>query len=96
MNHKKRKKISPAAYKKRSYRQVIATPAGLVSNYITVKETDLHILAAGNIEADGYHLVHRYRNQLENYIGAHREFRVIGGKKGGNKEEWTTGQQPGN
>lgn len=74
MNHKKRKKISPAAYKKRSYRQAIATPAGMVSNYITVKETDLHILAAGNIEADGYHLVHRYRNQLENYIGGHREF----------------------
>ena len=74
MNEKKRKKISSSAYKKRSYRQAIAAPAGLFSNFVTVKETDLHILAAGNIEEDGYHFVHRYRNQLENYIGSHPDF----------------------
>lgn len=74
MNTTKRKKISPSVYKKRSYRQAITTSAGLISNLVTVKETDLHILAAGNIEADGYNFVHRYRNQLENYIGAHPDF----------------------
>jgi ApbE superfamily uncharacterized protein (UPF0280 family) len=74
MNTKKRKKISPSAYKKRSYRQAIAASAGLISNFVTVKETDLHILAAGNIEEDGYNFVHRYRNQLENYIVAHPDF----------------------
>jgi ApbE superfamily uncharacterized protein (UPF0280 family) len=74
MNAKKRKKISSSAYKKRSYRQKITAPAGLVSNFVKVKETDLHILAPGNIEEDGYHFVHRYRNQLENYIGSHPDF----------------------
>ncbi len=74
MNAKKRKNISPASYKKRSYRQAVTTPDGLVSNFIHVKETDLHILAAGNIEEDGYNLVHRYRNQLENYIATHPDF----------------------
>jgi ApbE superfamily uncharacterized protein (UPF0280 family) len=74
MNAKKRKKISPSDYKKRSYRQSITTPDGLISNYITVKETDLHILAPSGIEEDAYHSVHRYRNQLENYIKAHPDF----------------------
>ena len=74
MNRKKRKKISSSAYKKRNYRQAIAASAGLVSNFVTVKETDLHILSAGNIEEEGYHFVHRYRNQLENYIGSHPDF----------------------
>ena len=74
MNAKKRKKISSSAYKKRSYRQKITAPAGLVSNFVKVKETDLHILVPGNIEEDGYHFVHRYRNQLESYIEAHPDF----------------------
>jgi ApbE superfamily uncharacterized protein (UPF0280 family) len=74
MNSKKRKKISPSAYKKRGYRQAIAASAGLMSNFVTVKETDLHIMAAGNIEEAGYNFVHRYRNQLENYISSHPDF----------------------
>jgi ApbE superfamily uncharacterized protein (UPF0280 family) len=74
MNAKKRKKISSSAYKKRSYRQAITAPAGLVSNFVKVKETDMHILAPGNIEEDGHHFVHRYRNQLESYIEAHPDF----------------------
>ena len=73
MKGKKRKKISPNAYGKRSYRQKIQAD-DLVSSYIRVKETDLHILAARNIEEEGYHFVYRYRNQLENYIAAHPEF----------------------
>jgi len=73
MNGNKRKKISPAAFTKRSYRQRIAAD-DLVSSFITVKETDLHILAAENIREAGYHFVHRYRNQLENYIASHPDF----------------------
>ena len=45
MNAKKRKKISSSTYKKRSYRQAIVAPAGLISNFVTVQETDLHIMA---------------------------------------------------
>ena len=73
MNSRKRKKISPESYQERTYRNNI-TAGGLVSSYVLVKETDLHILASGNIEKDGYHSVHRYRNQLENYIRAHPDF----------------------
>jgi ApbE superfamily uncharacterized protein (UPF0280 family) len=73
MNSKKRKKISPESYRERTYRDNV-TADGLISSYVSVKETDLHILASGNIEEDGYHSVHRYRNQLENYIGTHPDF----------------------
>ena len=73
MNEKKRKKIPPSAYSKRTYRQAVSA-ADLVASFVTVKETDLHILAARNITEDGYHFVHRYRNQLENYIAAHPDF----------------------
>lgn len=73
MNNKKRKKISPASYTKRNYRQAVYA-ADLVSSFVSVKETDLHILAAKNITEEGYHSVHRYRNQLENYIAAHPGF----------------------
>ncbi|MBW2471842.1 MAG: UPF0280 family protein, partial [Deltaproteobacteria bacterium] len=73
MNREKRKKISPPAFKKRNYRQVI-TAEDLVSSFIRVKETDLHILAPVNVDEAGNHFVHRYRNQLENYIASHPDF----------------------
>ena len=73
MKGKKRKKISPSAYTERNYRHTIHTD-DLISSFVTVKETDLHILAAKNIEKEGYHFVHRYRNQLENYIATHPDF----------------------
>ena len=73
MNREKRKKISPPAFKKRNYRQVIAAE-DLVSSFIRVKETDLHILAPVNVDEAGNHFVHRYRNQLENYIASHPDF----------------------
>ena len=73
MKGQKRKKISPSAYNKRTYRRVVAAD-DMVSSFVTVKETDLHILAAKNIQEEGYHFVHHYRNQLENYIRKHPEF----------------------
>jgi ApbE superfamily uncharacterized protein (UPF0280 family) len=73
MKGKKRKKISPSAYNKRNYRQRIYAD-DLVSTVVSVKETDLHILAARNVTEETYHFVHRYRNQLENYIAKHPAF----------------------
>jgi len=73
MKGKKRKKISPSAYIKRNYRQVIYAE-DLVSSLVSVKETDLHILAERNVTDEAYHFVHRYRNQLENYIATHPAF----------------------
>ncbi len=73
MKGKKRKKISPYAYQTRGYRQTVYAE-DLVAAVVTVKETDLHILAAKDVTEVAYHSVHRYRNQLENYISAHPEF----------------------
>lgn len=72
MNSKKRKKISPESYQDRTYRQHAAE--GLVSSSVSVKETDLYIMAAGNVEQEALDLVHQYRNQLENYIAVHPDF----------------------
>ena len=73
MKGEKRKKISPSAYQKRSYRQTVYAD-DLVAALVNVKETDLHILAAQDVTEMAYHAVHRYRNQLENYIAAHPDF----------------------
>ena len=73
MKGKKRKKISPSSYLKRNYRQTVYAD-DLVSALVSVKETDLHILAAKNVTEEAYHFVHRYRNQLENYIAMHPGF----------------------
>jgi ApbE superfamily uncharacterized protein (UPF0280 family) len=73
MNSKKRKKISPESYQNRTYRQNIAAE-GLIASFVSVKETDLHIMATRKIEQEALDLVHQYRNQLENYIAAHPEF----------------------
>lgn len=73
MNSKKRKKISPSSFQDRTYRQNIAAE-GLVSSFVSVKETDLHIMAPGKIKQQALDLVHQYRNQLENYIAGHPEF----------------------
>lgn len=74
MKEKKRNKISPSDYKKRDYRQAITSSEGLISNFVTFRETDLHILAPRNVEEECYNYVHRYRNQLENYISSHPDF----------------------
>ena len=73
MKGEKRKKISPSAYLKRNYRQTVYAD-DLVSAFVSVKETDLHILAAKNVTEEAYHFVHHYRNQLENYIATHPGF----------------------
>jgi ApbE superfamily uncharacterized protein (UPF0280 family) len=73
MKDEKRKKISPSSYQGRTYRHNIAAP-GLISSFIVVKETDLHIMAPKKVEQEALDLVHQYRNQLENYITGHPVF----------------------
>ena len=73
MNSKKRKKISPESYQERTYRNNV-TADGLVSSYVSVKETDLHILASRHVEQEANDLVYQLRNQLENYIRSHPDF----------------------
>ena len=68
----KRKK-SPAAYRKRSYRQLV--DAGrLLATQVQVRETDLQILAPVAVRDRAMHLVIQYRNQLENYLSRHPNF----------------------
>jgi len=73
MNSKKRKKISPESYQKRTYRHNI-NAQGLVSSHVSFKETDLYIMASREVEQQALDLVHQYRNQLENYIAGRSEF----------------------
>ena len=77
MSGSKRKKSiqkpPPASYQQRTYRKTVRTD-GLVSSFVTVRETDLHILAAKPVEDQAYDAVYRYRNQLENYLARNPEF----------------------
>lgn len=70
---KQKKKKTPSSYQKRSYRNIV-DPSGLVSSYVTVRQTDLHILAPAVVEEQAYHFVYQYRNQLENYIASLPDF----------------------
>lgn len=63
----------PASYVNRSYR-ILAEQSGLVSTYIRIKETDLHILARSDVRQTGGELAARYRLQVEQYLGNHPEF----------------------
>lgn len=63
--HKKRK--DPASYRKRDYRRHMDAD-GLTSCQVSIRETDLLILATGDVSAQATQLVLQYRAQLENYI----------------------------
>jgi hypothetical protein len=62
-----KRKISPASYRERNYRKV-SDGAGLLSCQVTVRETDLQILAAVDVREAATNLVIQCRTQLENYI----------------------------
>ncbi len=74
MKSGKRREKTPDSYRKRSYRR-IAEQADLVSSYVQVLETDLHILTTRRVEDEVFSSVVRYRNQLENYLLKHQGFR---------------------
>lgn len=73
MGAEKRTKKAPAEYRERTYRDLVAGN-DLVSTYVVVRETDLHILASVAVAEPAEAAVYRYRNQLENYIAAHPGF----------------------
>ncbi|MBW2252157.1 MAG: UPF0280 family protein [Deltaproteobacteria bacterium] len=60
-------------YQKRSYRN-IACVNNLVSFQVAVKETDLFIHSAENLEHIARELILRYRGYIETYIKKHPEF----------------------
>ena len=61
------------AYQPRVYRHRIED-RDLVSFTVTVKETDLFIRAASNLQRKALRLVEKYRHQLERYIENNPEF----------------------
>ena len=63
----------PSSYQKRTYRNIV-DPSGLIACRVTVRETDLQILAASDVSKTAGHLVVQYRAQLENYIYNHPVF----------------------
>ena len=67
-----RRKKTPEAYRERAYRRV--ADSGLVSTFVRMVETDLHILASCQVEDPALLLVTETRRQLEHYIADHPLF----------------------
>lgn len=64
---KTEKRKTPVAYIQREYRRRVMA-GGLVSSFVRIEETDLHILADGDVHRRATELVLQYRLQLEGYI----------------------------
>jgi ApbE superfamily uncharacterized protein (UPF0280 family) len=60
------RKKSPESYRERTYRTL--ERSGLVSTYVRMVETDLHILAPVDVEDEALRLVAEVRRQIEGYI----------------------------
>ena len=73
MKHVKARK--PETYIQRNYRAV-ADSGYLVSSFVRVKDTDLHILADREVSDPAQKLALQYRLQIEKYIQQHPEFAV--------------------
>ncbi len=63
----------PASYQARSYRQQAEAP-GLLSFHVTVRETDLHILASQKMKDTATHLILQARSYIESFIENTPEF----------------------
>jgi uncharacterized protein len=64
---------APGSYGERAYRRIQAQ-GDLVSSFVRISETDLHILADRNVERQARELVLQYRMQLEGYIARQPAF----------------------
>jgi ApbE superfamily uncharacterized protein (UPF0280 family) len=64
---KKSTKKDPASYRQRTYRAIVDAE-GLQQSEVTVRETDLQILASEEVKERATRLVLQYRAQLENYL----------------------------
>ena len=72
MSRISRRNNTPESYTKRSYR--LLEKSGLVSSYIRMVETDLHILAPIDVEEKAMILVTKVRGEIEKYIRNNPEF----------------------
>jgi len=72
MKGKYSRKKTPLAYNEREYRTL--QQSGLVSSYVRMAETDLHILAPLQVGDDALRLVSEFRLQIEEYIRSHPSF----------------------
>lgn len=66
-------KKSADAYRERTYRKV-AERSGLLSTYVCIRETDLHILAESDVSETASELATQFRLQVERYIEKLPEF----------------------
>ncbi|MCL7487354.1 MAG: UPF0280 family protein [Desulfobulbaceae bacterium] len=72
MRTKHSREKHPLSYSERTYRQM--QQSGLVSSYVRMVETDLHILAPVNVEEEALRLVAGVRRHIETYIRTHARF----------------------
>ncbi len=70
---KRGKAKKPESYRERTYR-ALPDPGTLISSFVRIKETDLHILADRDVTDLALKLVLQYRLQIEKYIRQHSEF----------------------
>ncbi|GAB4338886.1 MAG: UPF0280 family protein [Desulfobulbaceae bacterium] len=68
MKGKRKTKTSPLSYTERTYRTLAGS--GLVSSYVKMMETDLHIMAPVPVEDEALRAVIELRHQLEEHIRA--------------------------
>ena len=73
MGKQSRRRPLPESYKTRTYRWV-AERSELVSTYVKLKETDLHILAEVDVSQAATELAMQFRLQVENYIATNEMF----------------------
>ncbi|MBU0966491.1 MAG: UPF0280 family protein [Proteobacteria bacterium] len=69
----KGKKPDPLSYRQRDYRGIMA-PEAMTRCQVSVRETDLLILADRDVSEQAAQLVMQYRSHLETYISRHPEF----------------------
>lgn len=70
---KSKKAKRPESFIERTYRAQVAV-GDLVSSYVTVKDTDLHILADRDVTESATDLALKYRLQIEQYIDRYPVF----------------------
>jgi ApbE superfamily uncharacterized protein (UPF0280 family) len=68
-----KRKMKPELYSDRRYRKLV-THAGLIPTMVRIEETDLHILAEGDVSEKATDLILQYRAQLESYILKNPQF----------------------
>jgi uncharacterized protein len=69
---KKRGGKDPRSYARRDYRLLAAD--GLISSFVKIKDTDLHILADREVTDPAFTLTLQYRLQIETYIRRYPDF----------------------